>query len=185
MDNNSGKVLIILSPSGGGKNTIIKELIKKDSKFVLNISYTTRCMRDGEKDGVDYFFKTKEDFKKMLKENRLLEHEEYSGNLYGTSRDFIDEKLKEGKIVICQVEWRGALSIKKAFGNKATSIFIMPPSFEELRKRLELRGANTPEDIERRLETAKIEISNKDRYDHIVINDDLDRAVDEVYNLVK
>ncbi len=173
-----GLKLILSGPSGSGKGTIVKELIK-DDQFIVSISATTRKPREGEEHGTHYFFKSKEDFEEMIAQKALLEYACFCDNYYGTPKAFIDQAVEEGKDVILEIEVQGALQVKKVYPD-AIFIFIMPPTFEELKSRLIGRGTETEEVINQRLQRAIQELELYKEYDYIVVNDDLDVAVQEV-----
>ena len=174
--------LIILSgPSGVGKGTIIDGLLEKGG-FALSISCTTRAPREGEEDGKAYFFITKEEFEKRLEKNGFLEYNEHFNNYYGTPRDFVVEKLKKENVIL-EIEVDGALKVKESYSD-ALLIMVLPPSREELRARLIKRGTESEEQIEARLARMDYEISKKDKYDFVVINDNLEKTVEEIENII-
>ena len=179
-------ILIVLSGfSGSGKGTIMKELMKKYSEqYALSISATTRSPRPGETDGVEYFFKTKEQFEKMIADDELIEYAKYVDNYYGTPKAYVEEQLAAGKDVILEIEIQGALKIKKKFP-EAVLIFVTPPSAGELRNRLAGRGTETPEKIAARLSRAAEESKQMDDYDFILVNDEVDRCVEEMHALIQ
>lgn len=180
---NKGKFIIISGPSGVGKDTICEELVKRGiGKY--SVSMTTRKKRPSEIDNVSYFFVTKEEFEQHIKEDYFLEYAMYNGNYYGTPNVFIENTTNNGDNVLAVLEMNGAINAKRIFNN-AIAIFIMPPSFEELEKRL--RGRNSEDDaiINERLSIAKEEIKYKDSYDYIVINNTVDEAVLEIINIIE
>ena len=179
-------ILIVLSGfSGSGKGTIMKELMKKYSdQYALSISATTRSPRPGETDGVEYFFRTKEQFEKMIADDELIEYAKYVDNYYGTPKAYVEEQLAAGKDVILEIEIQGALKIKKKFP-EAVLIFVTPPSAGELRNRLAGRGTETPEKIAARLSRAAEESKQMDDYDFILVNDEVDRCVEEMHALIQ
>ncbi len=177
-----GLKIILSGPSGSGKGTIVKELIKED--FVLSISATTRKPRVGEEDAVHYFFKTVEEFEEMIEKGELLEYANFCNNYYGTPKSFIDKTVEEGKDVILEIEVQGAMQVKSVYPD-AIFVFIMPPTFEELKSRLVGRGTESPEVIAARLKRAEEELASYREYDYIVINDQLEDAVEEIKNIVK
>lgn len=178
-----GLKIVLSGPSGSGKGTIVKELIK-DEQFLLSISATTRIPRQGEEDGVHYFFKTRETFEKMIKANELLEYAEFCGNYYGTPKRFIDESVRQGKDVILEIEVAGAMQIKRIYPD-AVFIFVVPPSLTELESRLIGRNTEVREVINRRLARAREELEFYKQYDYVVINDRLVEAIDEVKCIVR
>ena len=179
-----GNLYMISGPSGAGKGTIVSELMKRDDRLALSISCTTRYQREGEIDGVHYYFIDKERFQAMIEEGDFLEYAQVFDNFYGTPMSKVEEKRSAGYDVILEIDVQGALQVKKK-AEDAKLIFILPPSFEVLRKRLTGRNTETPEQVEKRLAKAEKEMSLKDRYDYSVVNDDLDTAVEEVYDIIK
>ncbi|MEZ0535784.1 guanylate kinase [Caldicellulosiruptoraceae bacterium PP1] len=178
-----GVLYIISGPAGVGKGTIVSNLIKKNSNLKLSISKTTRKPRFNEIDGVNYFFTTKEDFEKEIKEGNFLEYAIYNNNYYGTPKDFVLKTLNEGHDVILEIETQGALSVKQNFDDSVL-IFILPPSLTELKNRLYKRGTETDDEINARLNIAQKEIEKIHLYDYFIINDYLDNAVDIVEKII-
>jgi guanylate kinase len=170
--------------SGAGKGTLMKELLKRYDNYALSISATTRAPREGETDGKEYFFVTKEQFEKMRDERKLVEYAQYVNNYYGTPKEYVEQKMAEGKDVILEIEIQGALKVKKRFPD-ALLLFVTPPSAEELRRRLVGRGTETLEVINARLARAAEEASGMEAYDYLLINDDLDRCVEEMHQLIQ
>ena len=180
-----GKVLIFSAPSGSGKTTIVKHLLKHFPELEFSISATSRAPRGEEKDGVDYYFMDAAEFMARVEEGEFVEWEEvYKGTCYGTLRAEIDRIWDRGHVVVFDVDVVGALNIKKLFGDQALSVFIMPPSVEALRERLVGRGTDTPEAIERRLAKAEQEIAYAPKFDRVIINDDLETAYAEAVQVV-
>lgn len=180
-----GKVLIFSAPSGSGKTTIVKHLLKRFPELEFSISATSRAPRGEERDGVDYYFMDRAEFMARVEEGEFLEWEEvYAGTCYGTLRAEIDRIWDQGHVVVFDVDVVGGLNIKKLFGEQALSIFIMPPSVAVLRARLEGRGTDAPEAIERRLAKAEQEIAYAERFDRVIVNDDLETAYDEATQVV-
>ena len=181
-----GKLFIIAAPSGTGKSTIVNYLMKQGLNMHFSISLTTRIPRGKEKNGVEYFFTSVEDFSTHIANNDLIEYEEvYAGCFYGTLKSQVEKQIAQGQNIIFDVDVNGGINIKKHFGEEALSIFIMPPSIEELRNRLEKRGTDSPEVIDQRIARAEYEISQAPHFDKIVVNDDLATAQSEVLTLVK
>ena len=177
-------ILMVLSGfSGAGKGTLVKGLVQKYDNYALSISMTTRAPREGERHGVEYFFTDKENFEETIKQNGLIEYASYCGNYYGTPRAYVEEQMVEGKNVILEIELQGALKIKERFPDSLL-IFVTPPSAEELKRRLEKRGTESPEVITQRLDRAVEESKGIEAYDYIVVNDDLDTCIDEIHMLV-
>ncbi len=178
-----GKIVIFSAPSGSGKTTIVRSALKKFPKLVFSISATTREKRGVEKDGVDYFFITEDEFKNKIEQNEFVEWESFYGYYYGTLKSFINSKMKNGKSVVLEVDVKGALKIKKEYPD-AVAIFIRPPSIEELRRRLRDRKTESDEDLQKRIERAEMEIGYQKYFDYVVVNDDLERAKKEVYEIL-
>ncbi len=181
---NKGILIVVSGFSGAGKGTLMTRLIEKYDTYALSVSMTTREARDGEIDGINYFFLEKEEFEEKIKENALVEYANYCGNYYGTPREYVEQQLQLGKDVILEIEIQGALKIKQNFPN-ALLLFVMPPDVAELKKRLVGRGTETLDVIEKRLMRAKEESAGIEEYDYIVINDDLEQCVDEVNEIVR
>ena len=171
-----GKLFVISGSSGVGKGTVIKEFLNKHTNFKLSVSCTTRLPREGEIHGKNYFFLTREEFETCIKNNEFLEWAEFSGNLYGTQKAYVQEKLAQGKNMILEIDTKGALNVKKIMP-EATLIFILPPSFEELEARLRGRHTETEEAIQKRLKSTKLEMENSKFFDYQIINDSIENAV--------
>ena len=182
--NHQGILVVVSGFSGAGKGTLMKELLKRYDNYALSISATTRAPREGETDGKEYFFVTKEQFEKMRDERKLIEYAQYVNNYYGTPKEYVEQKMAEGKDVILEIEIQGALKVKKRFPD-ALLLFVTPPSAEELRRRLVGRGTETLEVINARLARAADEASGMEAYDYLLINDDLDRCVEEMHQLIQ
>lgn len=180
---NKGLLMVISGPSGAGKGTVISSLINKNDNIHCSISATTRYKRDGEVDGVNYFFLTKEAFEKEIANDGMIEYANYCGNYYGTPKKAVFEKLDAGIDVILEIEIQGALQIKEKFPD-AVLIFIIPPKFEDIKKRLVGRNTESMEIIEKRLETAKKELSYIDKYDYVVINDYIEIAAEKIKSII-
>ena len=182
-----GKLIIISAPSGCGKSTIINEIIKNpDLKLEFSISATTREPRRGEKNGVNYYFMTVDEFKQAIADDQLIEYEEvYKDKFYGTLKAQVESMLAKGDNVIFDVDVVGGCNIKHYFGSRALSVFIQPPSVDELRRRLVQRATDAPEVIESRLAKARFELGYADRFDVVIINDDLEKAEAEALEKIK
>ncbi len=176
-------LIVISGPSGAGKGTVVNNLIN-DGNYALSISATTRAPRSGEKEGVSYFFKSVDEFKKLINDNKLLEYAKFCDNYYGTPSEYVNNKMADGKNVILEIEVQGALQVKKNAPG-AVLIFLIPPSLKELRKRLEERGTETQEVIEQRLKRAEEEIEYIDNYDYVVVNDTVIQATEDIKKIVK
>lgn len=181
---NKGILTVVSGFSGSGKGTIMKELMRRYAdRYALSISATTRAPREGERDGIEYFFRTKEQFEQMIKEDALVEYAQYVGNYYGTPRAYVEEQLNAGKDVILEIEIQGALKVKEKFPDTLL-LFVTPPSAEELKNRLVGRGTETMDVIESRLARAVGEAEGMEAYDYLVVNDVLDECVEEVHHLI-
>lgn len=178
-----GKLIVYTGASGVGKGTIMKRLLAKDPTIRLSVSATTRSPRPGEKNGREYFFVTKEEFKKTIKEDGFLEYASYCDNYYGTPKKAVEEMLSKGINVMLEIEVQGGLQVMKKCP-QCTSIFIMPPSYGELERRLRGRGTEPEEVILKRLEAAKTEMTYSSKYAYTVINDDVEKAADEIIKII-
>ena len=181
-------MIIVSAPSGSGKSTIVNWLMKEHPELHLNfsISCTSRAPRGTEQNGVEYFFLTPEEFKEKIQHNEFLEYEEvYENRFYGTLKQQVENQREAGQNVVFDVDVKGGVNIKKYYGYDAMSLFIQPPSVEELRRRLEHRGTDTPEAIEERLAKAAYEMTFAPQFDHVVVNDDLESAKQETLKLVQ
>lgn len=179
-----GKLYVISGSSGVGKGTVINEFLKKHPNFKLSISCTTRGKREGETDGVNYFFLLKEDFKKCIDNDEFLEWAEFSGNFYGTKKAFVEKCLSKGENLILEIDTKGALNVKKIMP-EATLIFIAPPSVEELEARLRGRHTETEDAIQKRLASIKLEIENSRHYDFVIVNDTVENAVKKIEEITE
>ncbi|MBR3401423.1 MAG: guanylate kinase [Parasporobacterium sp.] len=182
--NKTGFLLVVSGPSGAGKGTICNALLKKyPDEYALSISATSREPRGNEQDGVEYFFKTIEEFEEMIAADLLLEHARYVDNYYGTPRKWVEEKLEEGINVILEIDYQGGFQVSSKIPN-VLKIFIMPPDLEELKNRLVLRGTETEEQIIMRLKKAEEEIKIAEQYDYTIINVDVEKSVEILHNIV-
>ncbi len=174
-----GLLVVVSGPSGTGKGTLLSNIRQKENYIKFSVSATTREPRNGEVDGVNYFFKTHEEFNSMIKNGELVEWVKYCDNYYGTPKKCIEDTIKSGFDCLLEIEVEGALNIKNIYPD-CVSIFILPPSFDELRRRIEGRGTEKPEAIEKRMEKAIKEMKYVDKYDYVVVNDDIEEAVNSI-----
>lgn len=179
-----GVLVIVSGFSGAGKGTVMKGLMEKYDDYSLSISATTRKPREGEVHGVHYFYKTVEEFEKMIEKNELIEYAQYVGNYYGTPREYVETQLDAGKNVILEIELQGAMKVKELIKD-VVLIFITPPSAEELKNRLIGRGTEDMDTINARLARAVEEAVFMDRYDYLLVNDKLDECIDELHNIIQ
>ena len=181
-----GKLLIFSAPSGSGKTTIVRRLLEQFSNLEFSISATSRAPRGVEQNGADYYFLSAEEFAEAVAADKFVEWEEvYKGTCYGTLRSEMERIWNKGNIIVFDVDVMGGIRLKEIFGEKALSIFVMPPSIEELRKRLEGRGTDAPEVIEKRIAKASFELTKAPQFDRQIVNDDLEVAVAECINVIK
>ncbi|MCM1267403.1 MAG: guanylate kinase [Bacteroidales bacterium] len=178
-----GILIVVSGFSGAGKGTLMKKLVEEYERYGLSISATTRAPRPGEEDGREYFFVTKEEFERRIADNALIEYAQYCGNYYGTPRDYVEKQMAQGRDVILEIEIQGALAVRKQYPD-AVLLFVMPPSAEELRRRLSGRGTETAEVIDKRLRRAAEEAQGIEEYDYILINDDLETCVKELHAVI-
>jgi len=179
-----GLMFVLSSPSGAGKSTICRNLLRDEPELEMSVSVTTRKRRGNEVDGKDYRFITEREFTGLRSADGLLESAEVHGNFYGTPRDPVEKTMAEGRDMLFDIDWQGALQLFKKARTDVVSIFILPPSMAELRSRLERRAEDAPEVITRRLENSRVEIEHWREYDFVVINDDLDKAFLEVRSIL-
>ncbi len=180
---NKGILIVISGFSGAGKGTIVNKLLQTYDNYALSVSMTTRSPREGEKEGVAYFFTDRERFEEKIRQEGFIEYAEYCGNYYGTPRAYVEEQLQAGRNVILEIEIQGALKVKERFP-ESLLLFVTPPSAGELQRRLVGRGTETPEVIQKRLARASEESEGVEAYDYIVVNDELDACVEEIHRLV-
>jgi len=178
-----GMLIVLSGPSGAGKGTVCSRLLEKNPNIALSISYTTRTPRPGEKDGVNYFFTDKETFEEMIKEGCFLEWANVYNNYYGTPRKFVEERINNGQDVILEIDIQGAKQIRQTWED-AVFIFILPPDLEELKRRIEKRGSETEESMRLRLMCALEELKALSSYDYVIVNDDLEKAVEKLQAII-
>jgi len=178
-----GILIVVSAPSGTGKGAIIEKLLADDINITHSVSATTRAPRKGETDGVSYYFLSRYEFEDMISKGALIEWDEYIGNYYGTPKKYIDERTAAGGDVILDITVAGAINIKKECP-EAVMIFVLPPSIEELERRITRRGTDSPEAIKNRLDFSYAEFRHVDKYEYVVVNDDLDTAVEEVKTII-
>ena len=179
-----GNLFVVVAPSGAGKTSLVGELLKRDPNIKLSMSYTTRAPRAGEVDGVDYHFVARDAFEAMIAAGEFLEHATVHGNLYGTSKRWIDRELSGDHDVLLEIDWQGARQVRRLFP-EVTGIFILPPSLAELERRLKGRGKDSPETITRRLANATEEISHVLEFEYIIVNDRFETALDDLLAIVR
>ena len=179
-----GLLVVVSGPSGAGKGTVLKRLKDSDDSIRFSISATTRTIRQGEKEGLNYFFKTRDEFKSMIEAGQLLEWVEYCGNYYGTPKEYIETTVKEGYDCLLEIEVEGAANVKKACPD-CVLIFILPPSFEELKRRIEKRATEEPEIVAKRLQRAREEMAYIENYDYVIVNDKIEDAVENLRSILK
>ena len=182
--NSQGILIVVSGFAGSGKGTIMKSLLAQYDNYALSVSATTRGPRPGEQEGREYFFRTRDEFEQMIAQEKLIEHAEYVGNYYGTPREYVEEQLAKGKDVILEIEIQGALKIKEKFPDTLL-LFVTPPTAKELKSRLIGRGTETMEIIEERLKRAAEEAEGLEHYDYLIVNDDLERCVEEVHQIIQ
>ena len=178
-----GILVVVSAPSGTGKSTVLRRLMEFRENLAFSVSATTRSPREGDTEGVDYYFVSREEFDRMIRENAFLEYAEYAGNLYGTPKAAVDAQLAQGRDVYLDIEVRGAMQVRSQRPD-ALMIFLMPPSIEELERRLVSRGTDPPDVIRRRLAEAERELGEREKFDHIVVNGGVDAAAQEISKLI-
>lgn len=179
-----GTMVVLSGFAGTGKGTVVKELVKKDESYALSVSVTTRSPREKEVDGREYFFKSKEEFEKMVEEDEFLEYARYVDNYYGTPKQYVLDQVAAGKNVILEIEIQGALKIREQFPD-ALLLFLAPPSADVLKARLVSRGTETEDVIEQRLARAAEESQGIENYDYLVVNDDLEECIESVHQMIQ
>ena len=182
--NNKGILVVVSGFSGAGKGTVMKELLKRYDNYALSVSVTTRLPRPGEEDGREYFFRTKEEFEQLIREDALIEYARYVDNYYGTPRSYVEQKLAEGKDVILEIEIQGAMKVKER-NPETLLVFVTPPTVEELKRRLEGRGTEEADVIASRMSRAAEEAEGMDAYDYVLVNDDLEECVERMHEIIQ
>jgi guanylate kinase len=180
----TGQLFIVSAPSGAGKTSLVQALLRAEPKIRLSVSYTTRAPRPGEQDGRDYHFVTRSTFERMLERAEFLESALVHGNYYGTSERWVLERLDSGANVVLEIDWQGAAQVRRRLCD-AIGIFILPPSMQVLESRLRLRGQDTADVVARRLQAAREEIAHVGEFDYVIINDDFERAVDDLHSVIR
>lgn len=175
----TGKLIVISAPSGTGKTTVVKKLLQQSTNLEASVSFTTRKMRENEKEGLDYFFVSEKTFTNMIQNDDFLEHATVFGNFYGTEKKSVSENLKEGVNVILEIDWQGALQIKSSMPS-CVMIFLIPPSKEVLLARLKNRGTDSDQEIAYRFNQAVLDLEQSNKFDHVLVNDQLDKVVTEI-----
>ena len=175
----TGKLIVISAPSGTGKTTVVKKLLQQSTNLEASVSFTTRKMRENEKEGLDYFFVSEKTFANMIQNNDFLEHATVFGNFYGTEKKSVSENLNEGVNVILEIDWQGALQIKSSMPS-CVMIFLIPPSKEVLLSRLKNRGTDSDQEIAYRFNQAVLDLEQSNKFDHVLVNDQLDKVVTEI-----
>jgi guanylate kinase len=184
MAERKGEIIAVSAPSGTGKTTIVKRILKKYPQIVFSISATTRPKRLSEKNGVEYYFVTEKEFLKKIENNEFVEWEKFYDYYYGTFKSTIEENINSGKSILLEIDVKGALSLKSIYP-ESHLIYIKPPSFEELVKRLRERQTENDEDFKKRIERAEMELNHTDKFDYVIINKDLNKAIEETSELIK
>ncbi len=182
--NRKGILVVVSGFSGVGKGTLMKLLTERYGQYALSISATTRQPREGEEDGREYFFRTREQFEELIEQDRLIEYAQYCDNYYGTPREYVEDQMEQGRDVILEIELQGALKVKEKFP-ETLLLFVMPPDAETLIRRLRGRGTETDEVICKRLARAVEESEGIEKYDYMIVNDDLDQSVEEMHHLIE
>ena len=184
MKDKTGKLIVISAPSGTGKTTVVKKLLEESANLVASVSYTTRKMRENEKEGLDYFFVGEKTFANMIENDDFLEHATVFGNFYGTEKKSVSQNIEKGINVILEIDWQGAQQIKNRMPS-CVMIFLIPPSKEVLLSRLKNRGTDSNQEIENRFNQAVEDLEQSNNFDHVLVNDQLDRVVDEIALFIK
>ena len=180
----TGNLFIVCAPSGAGKTSLVNALLEREPDVELSVSYTTREPRDGESDGVDYHFVSRDTFLEMAGRGEFLESAEVHGNLYGTSQAWIDARMADGRDIVLEIDWQGAQQVRRLIPS-AVGVFVLPPSLEALHRRLTARGKDSSEVIDRRLGNAREEIAHVEEFDYVIINQTFDVAVVDLVSIVR
>ena len=175
----TGKLIVISAPSGTGKTTVVKKLLEQNANLVASVSFTTRKIRENEKEGLDYFFVGEKTFEDMIRNNDFLEHATVFGNFYGTERESVSQNLEKGINVILEIDWQGAQQIKSRMP-ECVMIFLIPPSREVLLSRLKNRGTDSDQEIQYRFNQAVLDLEQSNMFDHVLVNDQLDKVVSDI-----
>ena len=183
-ENHTPRLYVVSAPSGGGKTSLVNALLEADDMVRLSVSHTTRPPRPGEKDGVHYHFVSEDEFLEVIENRAFLEHAEVFGHRYGTGKEAVERQLAAGYDVLLDIDWQGARQIRENFPSCRT-VFIVPPSLEELRRRLTGRGQDSDETIERRMRQARAEISHWDEFDFVIVNDHFDDALEDLESIIR
>ncbi len=184
MKGKKGVIIAVSAPSGAGKTTIVKNLLKEYPELVFSVSATTRKKRENEKDGVDYFFISEDEFRGKIENNEFVEWEKFYDYYYGTLKSYVEDNINAGRSVILEIDVKGALEVKKIYPG-AVLVFVLPPSFEELVSRLTKRKTENEEDLKKRIERAKMELGLKDKFDYFIENNELNTAISDARNLIE
>jgi len=182
--NNERLLFVVSGPAGVGKDSVVKALREAHPEIEKTVSATTRAPRKGEKEGVDYYYRTAEEFKRLIESDEVVEHNFYNGNYYGTLRAEVDKRLGEGKLIVLVIDVHGAANIRRLFP-EATTIFLLPPSVEELERRLRGRGTETEASVRGRMETARAELAEQDKFTLKLVNNDIDSCARELYGIIR
>ena len=184
MKDKTGKLIVISAPSGTGKTTVVKRLLEKIPNIIASVSFTTRPMRENEREGIDYFFVDKRKFETMVGDNQFIEHATVFGNYYGTQKESLSSNLKKGKNVILEIDWQGARQVKEKMPS-CIMIFLIPPSREVLLSRLKKRGTDSEGEIESRFNQAVSDLNESNKFDHVLVNDQIEVAVENIAHCIE
>ena len=184
MKDKTGKLIVISAPSGTGKTTVVKRLLEKTPNTIASVSFTTRPMRENEREGIDYFFVDKRKFETMVGDNEFIEHATVFGNYYGTQKESLSSNLKKGKNVILEIDWQGALQVKEKMPS-CIMIFLIPPSKQVLLSRLKNRGTDSEGEIENRFNQAVSDLNESNKFDHVLVNDQIEVAVENIAHCIE